>query len=131
MKWLIIAIIVVPALEIWGILRMGAWIGPFATFGLILLTGFVGAYLAKREGRKVWLEVNRQMQMGQPPGRTLLDGLCVLLGGIMLLAPGFLSDLFGFILLFPLTRPFFRNIILGWLERKMRNGGGGITIRRW
>ncbi|XEC96467.1 FxsA family protein [Paenibacillus tarimensis] len=131
MKWIVIVIIVVPALEIWGILRMGAWIGAWPTFGFILLTGFIGAYLAKREGRKVWMEAQRQMQSGQIPGRTMLDGLCVLIGGILLLTPGFLTDLLGFSLLFPLTRPYYRKVILGWLEKKMRGGGGGFTIRRW
>jgi UPF0716 protein FxsA len=69
------------------------------------------------------------MQQGIIPGRAMLDGLCVALGGLLLMLPGFLSDLLGIALLFPATRPLFRNAMLRWLEKRMRDGS--VTLRRW
>lgn len=128
-RWILAAIIVVPIIEIWGILRMGDWIGGWNTFLLILLLSAVGALVAQFEGRKVWIEAQRQMQSGQIPGRAMIDGICVLLGGLLLLLPGFFSDLVGIIMLLPFTRPLFRNMILQWLEKRMRSGN--FTIRRF
>jgi UPF0716 protein FxsA len=128
LKWLIAAIIIIPAIEMWGIIQVGHMIGGWATFGLILLTGFAGAQLARMEGRKALIDVQTQMQKGQPPGHAMLNGLCVLIGGLLLLMPGFFTDIVGITLLFPLTRPFYRVMMLKWLERKLRNGS--LTIRR-
>ena len=122
------AFIVVPALEIWSIVAMGGWIGGAATFLLMVLGGVAGAYLMRREGRKAWTEAQRQTQAGQIPGRTLLDGLCILAGGILLMSPGFLTDLVGIPLLLPPPRRFYRSLMLAWLEKKMRDGS--LLIRR-
>ncbi|MFD0588356.1 FxsA family protein [Paenibacillus sp. GCM10027627] len=129
-KWLLALFLIVPVVELWGILQMGDWIGGWNTFFILIGTGFAGAYFARLEGRKVWLEAQRQMQVGQMPGRALIDGLCVLLGGLLLLIPGFFSDLLGLALLLPITRPIFRHIVLQWLEKKMKSGDG-FTIRRF
>lgn len=122
LKWIIASIIVIPAVEIWGIIQMGSLIGGWATFALILITGFAGAYVARMEGRKALLEVQRQLQQGQPPGHAMLNGLCILIGGLLLLAPGFFTDLIGLTLLLPFTRPLYRILIYRWLEKKLRNG---------
>jgi UPF0716 protein FxsA len=121
-KGLLALLIIVPLLEIWGIIEMWHWIGGWVTFGLLLLSGFLGASLIRSEGRKVWLQVQRQLQAGQVPGFAMLEGLCVLAGGIMLIVPGFLSDIIGITLLLPLTRPLYRMFLFRWLERKVRNG---------
>jgi UPF0716 protein FxsA len=121
-KWLLALIILVPAAELWGIIRMGHWIGSWQTFGLILITGFLGAWLARREGRKVWQDAQQRLRTGEMPGRALLDGACVLVGGVLLMTPGFFTDIVGITMLFPLTRPFYRLILYGWLARKIRSG---------
>ncbi|MGM0880043.1 MAG: FxsA family protein [Bacillota bacterium] len=121
-KWLLAAFLIVPVIELWGILQVGDWLGGWTTFFILIIMGFAGAYLARAEGRKVWMEAQRQMQAGQIPGRTLLDGICVLAGGILLLTPGFFSDIVGITLLLPMTRPFYRQILLQWIENRMRNG---------
>ncbi|WP_219836015.1 FxsA family protein [Paenibacillus sp. R14(2021)] len=122
LKWLVAAIIIIPAVEMWGIIRMGHLIGGWPTFGLILLTGFAGAQLAKSEGRKAYIDVQTQLQSGRPPGHAMLNGICVLAGGLLLLMPGFFSDIVGVTLLLPITRPFYRVVMLRWLEKKLRNG---------
>jgi UPF0716 protein FxsA len=129
-KWLLAVILILPIIEIWAILQVGEWLGGWTTFLIIVAMGIAGAYFARLEGRKVWLEAQRQMETGQMPGRSLIDGLCVLLGGLLLLLPGFLSDIAGIVLLLPVTRPIFRGIVLQWLEKRMRNGGN-FTIRRF
>lgn len=121
-KWLLAAFLIVPVIELWGILQVGDWLGGWTTFFILIIMGFAGAYLARAEGRKVWMDAQRQMQAGQIPGRTLLDGICVLAGGILLLTPGFFSDIVGITLLLPMTRPLYRQILLQWIENKMRNG---------
>lgn len=128
LKWLVVAIIVIPALELWGIIRMGHLIGGWPTFGLILLTGFLGAKLASSEGRKAFADVQMQLQSGRPPGHAMLNGICVLVGGLLLLMPGFFSDIVGVTMLLPITRPFYRLLLYKWLEKKLRNGS--FVIRR-
>ncbi len=127
-RGLLILLIIIPALEMWGIIEMGQWIGGWATFGLLIATGFLGAWLIRTEGRKVWRQAQRQIQAGQVPGFALLEGLCVLAGGIMLMAPGFITDIIGITLLLPFTRPFYRIILYRWIERKVRSSK--FTIHR-
>ncbi|MFC4776385.1 FxsA family protein [Paenibacillus sp. GCM10023252] len=130
-KWLLAAFLIIPTIELWGILQVGDWLGGWTTFLILILISVTGAYLSLAEGRKVWASAQLQMQQGQIPGRTMLDGLCILVGGILLLFPGFITDLIGITFLFPGTRPVYRGLMLKWLERKMRGGGGGgFTIRR-
>lgn len=121
-KWLLAVLITVPLVELWGIFQVGSWIGGWNTFFILIIIGLAGAYLARAEGRRVWGEAQRQMQAGQIPGQTLLDGLCVLAGGILLLMPGFISDIAGISLLIPASRTFYRQMMLQWIEKRMRNG---------
>jgi UPF0716 protein FxsA len=122
LKWLLFAIIVIPTIEIWGIVQIGHQIGIIPTIGLILFTGFAGAYLARLEGRKALMEVQRQMNNGQPPGHAVLNGICVLIGGILLLTPGFFTDIVGLTLLLPLTRPFYRKLLYKFIMEQMKHG---------
>lgn len=120
-KWLP-AFVIAGLLEIWGIYMVGRWIGGFWTFGLLLASCLAGVYLIQTEGRRVWQQAKRQMEAGQPPGHTLLKGICVLAGGILLIVPGFLTDLVGLTMLLPFTRPVYRLFLYRWLERFMRSG---------
>ncbi|MCB9669313.1 MAG: FxsA family protein [Alphaproteobacteria bacterium] len=95
---------IVPAVELFLLLQLGALIGPFPTFMIVVLTGMVGAYLAKREGLGVMMELREELQRGIPPGHRLAEGVLVLVGGVLLVTPGVLTDLTGFALIFPLTR---------------------------
>ena len=125
--WLLL--IVLPVIEIWSIVQMSGWIGGMNTILLLIVISIVGAYAAKKEGQKVLSQARMQMNSGQIPGYSLVNGVCVLLGGILLLIPGFLTDVFGLLLLIPFTRVFFQGAILKWLERAMRNGN--FIIKRY
>lgn len=127
-KWLIILIIIVPTAEIYGFNLVAGRIGGGNTFLLTIVTSVMGMLIMRFEGRKVLEDSRARMNSGQIPGRSLVDGLCVFIGGILLIIPGFLTDIIGFTMAFPLTRPFYRILILKWLERKIKKGN--ITIHR-
>ena len=128
-NWMFGLVVLLPIIEIWGILQVGDWIGGWNTFVLLLGMSLFGAVATLLEGKKVWLEAQRQMSTGQIPGRSLINGVCILVGGILLLIPGFLSDIVGLILLLPFTRPILEGFILKWIEKNMRNGK--FTINRF
>lgn len=124
--WAALAAVLAEAV---GIYMMSRWIGGWPTFLLLLAGAVAGSLLMRSEGRKVWGEAKRQLESGQMPGHALLDGVCVLAGGVLLIVPGFLTDVIGLALLFPWTRPIFRLGMYGWLARKAQSGslriGGG------
>ncbi|WP_223068431.1 FxsA family protein [Paenibacillus caui] len=121
-KWLGVLIVLVPILEFYGFVFVGERIGIGKTIFLTLATSVIGGLMMQFEGRKVIADAKTQMNNGQIPGRLLLDGICIFGGGVLLLIPGFVTDLFGFLLVFPLTRPLFRVPILKWIEKKMKDG---------
>ena len=96
---LILLFTVVPLVELSLLLRIGDWLGVGPTLGLVLGTGFLGAWLARREGVRAWTAVHEQLGKGQVPGRELLDAVLVLLAGVVLITPGILTDLAGFALM--------------------------------
>jgi UPF0716 protein FxsA len=122
MRLLLLLIIIVPAAEIGVLLASGQIIGFWPTVILIILSGVLGSYLAKKQGLATFYQLQRQLQTGQLPGDALLDGVCILVGGTFLLTPGFLSDLLGLLLLLPVTRVFFKKLIKNWIQTKIRKG---------
>lgn len=109
-------------MEIGLLVLSGKTIGIWPTVILIILTGVVGAALAKKEGLETLLKAQEQMRHGKVPGTAILDGICILIGGIFLLTPGFISDTLGFLLLFPMTRKTFKPLILFFLKKMLDNG---------
>lgn len=96
MKFLVPILIIIPAIEITLLLTVSSKIGILPTFFLILATGILGAYLAKKQGMKTLHKARQQMNSGQVPGEAIVDGLCILIGGLLLLTPGFFTDTTGF-----------------------------------
>ncbi|MBP1993256.1 FxsA family protein [Paenibacillus eucommiae] len=127
---LLAALIIVPALDIVGIIVLGRYIGGWATFGFLLLTGFLGIYLARREARKVMDYARFQLSKGQMPTASLLDGACVFVGGILLVLPGLITDILGFLLIFPYTRPIFKALLLLILQRQIARGRFSLFFRK-
>ncbi|MFP5114505.1 FxsA family protein [Bacillaceae bacterium C204] len=122
MRYLFLLIILIPALDIGVLLFSGKAIGVWPTIALILLTGIIGAYLAKREGLQTIRRVQEQLSYGQLPGDALLDGICILIGGILLLTPGFITDVTGFLFLFPPTRKPIKYLIIKMWQRRIKKG---------
>ena len=130
MRFLIPFLIIIPAMEIWLFILSGKILGAFPTFFFVILTGIVGAYLAKKQGIAVLTQAREQLSYGELPGEAILDGICILLGGSFLLTPGFITDALGFFLLLPPTRKLVKPALAKWLQRFFRNGRF-MTIKRW
>lgn len=124
-----LCIVLIPIVELWGLITMGQWIGAFPTIALVILTGVVGGYLAKREGMRTYQLVMIQLRNGELPGEALLDGAVILIGGVLLLTPGFFSDIMGLFFLIPYTRTYVKLLIRRWLSNRIHNGTF-IWIRR-
>ena len=121
-KWLFVLILIVPIVEFYGFVYVGARLGLGKTIFLTLATTIIGGLMMQFEGRKIMADAKRKADNGQVPGKLLLDGICVFGGGILLLIPGFVTDLIGFLLVFPITRPLLRYPIRKWVERRLKNG---------
>ena len=104
----------IPLVEILILIKLGEVMGFWNTILLVIGTGIVGAYLAKLHGLTIWYQIQQDLQMGHMPTDKLMDGLLVLVGGIVLLTPGLLTDILGLALLFPLTRTIFKQ----WLRER-------------
>ncbi|MEC3882914.1 FxsA family protein [Halobacillus sp. HZG1] len=127
-RWLLLFILVVPALEIGVLIWTGNLIGPIWVILLIILTGVLGAWLAQKQGLETIRNFQQSVQYGQMPQDTLLDGACILVGGAVLLTPGFITDAIGFLLLFPATRLPIKRVIRNAIQKAMQKGT--ITIYR-
>lgn len=114
--------IVVPALELVILLRLGQAVGFLPTLGLVLVTGFAGAALARAEGVRVLFRFQAELAAGRMPTQALQDGIAVLVGGALLLTPGVLTDLAGLALLLPPTRRWIQRRLRARLERDLRTG---------
>ena len=94
----------IPLVELALLVWISQYTGLLFTIALVIVTGVVGAWLARQEGLRCWLEVQRQLAEGQLPAEPLLDGLMILVAGAVLITPGVLTDLAGFALLVPPVR---------------------------
>ncbi len=109
----------VPLIELFILLRIGAVIGSINTILLVIFTGIAGAYLAQNEGIRTFHKIRDMMAQGRMPGDVLLDALLILIAGFVLLTPGIMTDLLGLLLLFPATRIKIRNRLKNYLEQKI------------
>ena len=122
MMYIILLLVGIPILEIVAVTLSGQWFGFWPTIGMIVATGFVGAFLAKRQGMKAWNEWQTRVQTMDAPGIALISSLFILLAGSLLILPGFMTDLVGFLLLIPAVRRFLTPFVTKWLYKKLKNG---------
>lgn len=116
---LALAFVVIPLAEIWAILQVGQLVGPWWTIVLLVLDSMVGAWLIKREGGRAWRALREALQGGRMPAREIADGALILIGGTLMLSPGFLLDLLGTLLILPFTRPVARRLLTSVVERRL------------
>ncbi len=121
--------VVVPFVELYILIELGSRIGVAATLGIVIITGIVGAYLAKYEGLYVLRRIQMELASGSMPADALFDGVLVLIGGVLLLTPGILTDATGFLLLLPGSRGVFKMYIKRWIERKIQSGQMQMTFQ--
>lgn len=123
-RFLVIAFIVVPIIEIYLIVQVDAAIGGWETLALLVLDSVIGAWLVRREGFSILAKVQTALGRGSLPTNELIDGMLVLFAGALMLTPGFLTDGLGFILLLPPTRAVVRNALKRRFAGRISVGGG-------
>lgn len=115
---LFLIFVIVPVLEIWVLIEVGQVIGAWWTVALLLADAALGTWLVRREGRRTWRALRDRVNGGRLPDRELADAGLVLVGGTLLVTPGFLTDLVGIFLVLPLTRPIARRILAWFVARR-------------
>jgi len=126
---LILLFTIIPALEIYLLVKIGAGIGAANTVLIIIMTGVVGAYYVRLQGFAILSRLQNNLSEGRMPAGEIVDGAMLLVGGALLMTPGFITDISGFLLVFPPTRNFLKKIVVAWIKRKIDRGE--LTIRRF
>ncbi len=129
---LVLLFVVVPVAEVYLLIQVGQVIGGWWTVVLLLGSGFLGGYLVKHEGARAWRALQTALSERRMPARELADGALVLVGGTLLLTPGFITDFVGFACILPLTRPLMRGALTRIVTRKLAGGSSyaAFTARR-
>jgi len=117
----ITAIVVVPLAELWVILRVGEQVGLVPTIASLVIISALGTALVRREGTRVWRDFTTAVSRGEEPSRQIVHGVCLLVAGVFLLSPGFVTDIIGIVLLLPPTRAAVASVV-------SRRVHGGVTV---
>ena len=125
MALLVIAFIAIPIVELYVIIQVGQAIGVLPTVALLLADAVLGWLLLRHQGRGAWRRFNEALAQGRFPAREVADGLMIAIGGTLLLTPGFVTDIFGLILLVPPTRALVRRFLGLYLGRRFVVAGAG------
>jgi UPF0716 protein FxsA len=104
----------VPLLELYILIKIGGYLGAFQTVALVVFTALLGVVLARFEGLRTLQQIRQSLSQGIVPAEEMLDGVLIFVGGVLLIIPGVLTDLFALILLIPYTRTIFKR----WLRRR-------------
>ncbi|QCR33243.1 FxsA family protein [Lysinibacillus sp. SGAir0095] len=115
--------------EIAMFIVVGKALGVFNTLLLIILTSVIGVIVAKKQGIQSVRNLQNSVSEGNPPGVAIIDTFLIFVGGVLLVTPGFLTDLIGFSLIIPFTRKLYKPVIYYWLRKKLKNGQAFIIHR--
>jgi UPF0716 protein FxsA len=122
---LIAVFILIPLVELYVILKVGDAIGVVWTILILAADSVLGSLLLRSQGRAVWRRFNEAMAAGKMPHREVVDGVLVILGGALLITPGFVTDVVGLIFLVPPTRSLVRRLAMRRLGRRIAVGVSG------
>ncbi|MCY3661892.1 MAG: FxsA family protein [bacterium] len=122
---LLLALLGIPVAEIFFIIRVARDLGIPETIGLLVAVSLVGAWLVRRSGLGVLRQIQERLARGEIPGKELVDGLLILVGGLLMLTPGFLTDAVGLLLLIPPTRLALRALLIRRYGKRLRVAGWG------
>jgi UPF0716 protein FxsA len=117
---LLLMFTLIPLVELWLLIEVGSIIGSFTTILLVASTGFFGVLLARSQGLQIFYRMQEEMRGGSVPADEILDGVCILVGGAVLLTPGLITDLIGFLLLIPVTRELIKKTGRKIIEKRLR-----------
>ncbi len=127
---LLVAMVALPFLEIYLIVQVGQLIGVWWTLAILVGEAVLGAWLMRREGTRAWKALNEAFASGKMPTGELADTALILVGGVLLVMPGFITDIFGLLFLLPFTRPLARKVLAYAVARRMSRSGASIAYLR-
>ena len=116
---LVLLFIIVPIAEIYLLIQVGEAIGPWWTIAILIADSILGSVLLRVQGRAAWRRFGETLQAGRVPAREVIDGALVIAGGVLLLTPGFITDVVGLLLLLPPTRAIVRAIVARRIAHRM------------
>ena len=119
----------IPVVELYLLIQVGTVIGGFNTILLVILTGFLGAWLARLEGMNTMMRLRTNLQQGLMPAEELIDAVIIFGAGVVLITPGLITDIFGLLLLWSFTRNKFKQLLRKKLDEMKLNGS--ININRY
>ena len=122
MLWVVLLLVVAPLTELYVIIQVAQVIGGWETIALLIVESAIGAWLLKRQGLATLAKISRAAEEGRMPGKELVDGFLILVAGALMLAPGFIGDVVGYLLLLPPTRA----LIRGPIMKRFANGQAGM-----
>ena len=132
--WLIpvvfLFLIAVPIIEVWGLIQVGRAIGALPTVLILIAEAVLGTWLLRREGTKAWLALREAFASGKMPAGELASAALVLVGGTLLMLPGFFTDILGLFFLLPFTRPLARRLLGMIIARRVRRSGVDVDLIR-
>lgn len=111
LRWVLLALLLLPFLEVAVLVVVGRAIGFWATLGLVVALALVGAWLARRETGRTYRALQKALDSGRLPGDEVTDAILIMVGGFLLILPGFVSDVVGLFLVLPFTRPLARRLL--------------------
>ncbi|GGR41930.1 UPF0716 protein FxsA [Nocardioides luteus] len=135
LSWvLVLLFLVMPLAELFVLIQVGQVIGVWWTILLLVADSIFGAWLMRREGARAWNALTTALSSGKLPSNEIADGALIVLGGALMLSPGFVSDVFGIVLILPFTRPIFRRVLSTVVQKRivvsaMPSGFGPATQR--
>ncbi len=128
---LFLLFVVVPVAEIYVLVTVGTALGAFNTIALVLLTAMLGASLVRSQGLATLMSVQQRMARGELPGQQIVEAMLLAVAGVLLVTPGFLTDLLGLLILTPATRaPIARYVMTHLKVRMVATGPGGFPPQR-
>ena len=115
---LLVLFVIVPLIELVLLIKIGRIIGVGNTILIVVITGVVGAVFARQQGAGILLNIRNSLARGEIPGAEMVQGVMILVGGIFLITPGFLTDLLGFLLLIPFTRTLASGFLMHYFRKR-------------
>lgn len=119
---LVLLFTIIPLVELFLLIKISYYLGSLMAVGLVAITGIIGAGLAKHQGATVIRQINYSLSQGSMPADDLVNGLLVLIGGVLLVTPGLITDLAGFACILPFTRPLIKRITKDSLKKLITTG---------
>ncbi|ACM20284.1 cytoplasmic membrane protein FxsA [Geotalea daltonii FRC-32] len=126
---LFLLFLLVPVIEIYLLLKVGSLMGAMPTVAVLLAISLAGAWLVRHQGFIVLQRIQTELAQGRLPASELMDGALILIGGVLLLTPGFFTDFLGIFFIFPPTRILIKRLLGQWLQRRLSRGNFIIRTR--